>query len=144
MVLNVVALIDVSSILIIFLVMGTVFGESSVVPPADMEMPRSSNKDSVTNAPQVTIMNDSVVTTLFGDKIPLAAFRGTIEESPVLQKLQDQIKKYIETMPVDLKRSGTLINVVADRRAPYKNIFDVIKFYRQAGFESILFVAQGD
>lgn len=142
--LNVVALIDVSSILIIFLIMGAIFGESAVIPPPEIEMPRSSNKDTVMNAPQVSIMKDAVRVSISPLDIPLSAFRESDVDSKEIKELKTQIQKYLKEMPADLKKSGTLVNVVADRRSPYQDIFDVVSFFRIAGFESILFIAQGD
>jgi biopolymer transport protein ExbD len=144
-VLNVVALIDICSILIIFLIMGTVFGESSVIVPDNLQVPLSSNKDTVTQAPQVTLQAGQVK--LWLERVPplsIEDFRREEGVAKALTLLRPEIEKYIQELPADLKKSGVLMNVLADRETSYKDIFEVVTVFRSLGIESILFVAQGD
>lgn len=141
--LNLTALIDICSILIIFLIMGSVFGESSVYQPVNLKMPRSSNTAQVQSAPQVTIHDGKVTLSIDDSKASLEEFRPqTQSENLAIQR--QAIREYLASLPNDIKKSGYLLNIVADATTPYKDVYDVLRFYRDSGFQSILFVATGD
>lgn len=141
--LNLTALIDICSILIIFLIMGTVFGESSIFVPGLMKLPRSSNTTQVQSAPQVTIHEGKVTLSIDDSKASLEEFRPN-SESENLAVQRQAIREYLAALPNDIKKSGYLLNIVADSSTPYRDVYDVLRFYRDSGFQSILFVAVGD
>ncbi len=138
--LNLTALIDVTALIIIFLIMGSIFGESSIVIPNPLQIPKSENKELVEAAPQIILLQKEVQVSFVNQKIPLANF----EDSEKLKSLKQMVQAYIRDMPERSKKSGALLNVIADKKKPYKELFDVIRFFREAGFQSILFVAQGE
>ncbi len=143
--LNVIPLIDICALTIIFLVMEAYFGESSVVVPKDMEIPKSVSKETLNNAPMLIIDDSTVTASFLGASAPLAAFedqRGG--KAPGLKELRRQAKAYVAQLPPEAKTSGVLLNVIADKKTPYKNIFDVVAVFREAGFHSMLFVARGN
>ena len=138
--LNLVALIDISALIIIFLIMGAVFGESAIVIPPGLKVPLSENKESPEVAPTVSIFGDQVTVNFLNTKIPLAQFaNGNVPNS----SHEQAVKQYIASIPASVSQSGILLNVVADRQTSYRTVYDVVRFYRQVGFQSILFVAQG-
>jgi biopolymer transport protein ExbD len=141
-VLNLTSMIDISAIIIIFLVMGTVFGTSAIEPPSDMKFPKSFNKEMIENAPQIVITEKLVEVPFIHRQIELEnILEGHVEK---LKVVQVEIKKYIEEMPTDVKGSGVLLNILADKKTPYKTIYEVSKFFREAGVQSMLFVAEGN
>jgi biopolymer transport protein ExbD len=140
-VLNLTSLIDISAIIIIFLVMGTVFGESSFEPPADMKFPKSFNKEMIENAPQITITDTLVEVPFIHRQIELANILEDRQEK--LKVVKVELKKHVAAIPVEVKGSGVLLNVLADKKTPYKTIYEVSSFFRDAGFDSMLFVAEG-
>ncbi len=143
-ILNVVPLIDISAMIIIFLVLGSIFSESSIVIPRDVFLPTSDNKEDLVQAPQISVSKESGVELNIFNKItvPLKDFSEE-RESSALQQLKARIKEYISKLSEDQKKQGILVNFIADKATPYKEVFDVIKFFRESGFQSILFVAQG-
>lgn len=141
-VLNLTSLIDISAIIIIFLVMGTVFGTSSIEPSPDMKFPKSFNKEMIENAPQITITDTLIEVPFIHRQIELINILESREEK--LKVVQVELKKYVEAMPAEVKGSGVLLNVLADRKTPYKTIYEVSNFFRQVGFQSMLFVAEGN
>lgn len=141
--LNLTALIDICAILIIFLIMGTVFGDSSVYQPANLKMPVSTNTAQMQSAPQVTIHKGQVSISIDGFDASLEEFRPGIQSENLAIQRQ-AIREYLDQLPNDIKKSGFLLNIVADAATPYRDIFDVLRFYRDSGFQSILFVASGD
>lgn len=141
LVLNVIPLIDICSMIIIFLIMGTIFGESSIDIPPEVFVPKSNIKDSAENAPRVVILNKQVDAHFLNKKIDLEHFHAG---DNVAENHLNEVKKYVSEIPKEVKLSGALLNVVADKNTPYKNIFAVVKLYRQAGFDSVLFVTLGE
>jgi biopolymer transport protein ExbD len=142
LVLNLTSMIDICAILVIFLVMGTEIGQADLVTPEGLKYPRSFNKEVIETAPQVVVFRDEVDIRFTGRKIPLQTFRNVEDE--VTKRAIDEINKYVAEIPPKLKGSGVLLNLVADRDVPYKTIYEVSKFFRQNGFQSILFVAEGN
>lgn len=140
--LNVIPLIDISSMIIIFLIMGTIFGESSIEVPNGLKVPKSEHKDTVSNAPRIILSKDSVQVAFLEDiQIELNDFRD--EDSPKMKAQVKKISDYVKNIPTEQKKGGVLLNVVADETTPYRDIFDVVAVFRKAGFDSILFVAMG-
>ncbi len=141
-ILNLTSMIDVSAIIIIFLVMGTVFGPSAIEAPPEIKFPKSFNKDIVDNAPQVIIKADKIDITFLHRDVELNYVLDNNEEK--LKVLKAEIKNYIENMPESARAGGILLNIIADKAAPYKVIYEVSSFFRQNGFQSMLFVAEGN
>lgn len=135
------AMIDIFSLIVIFLIKGTVFGETDISVPEKMKLPRSVSKESIQNAPRVTIDSTNVSISALGKTLPLALFRPQDQEPAQLIDLKAKLKQYVSKLPKDVWKSGVLLNVVADQHAPYRDIFDTVRVLRQCGFETILFIA---
>ncbi len=136
------AMVDIFSIMVIFLIKGTVFGASDLFIPEGVKLPESISKESAESAPQVAITDIDVSISVFPEKIELAAFRS-LEATPKVAKLKVKLKEYVSKLPKDAKKSGVLLNVMADRRAPYQDVYDVVRVFRESGFETLLFIATG-
>ncbi len=141
LVLNLTSMIDICAILIIFLIMGTVIGQEDIMIPSGFKFPRSFNKEILENAPQIIVYNDEVSIKFLNKNVRVVLLQTESKEKNDLAK---QIQTYIENIPTKLKSSGILLNLVADGRIPYNTIYDVSKFFRESGFQSILFVAEGN
>jgi biopolymer transport protein ExbD len=135
------AMIDIFSLIVIFLIKGTVFGEADISVPATMKLPKSISKETVETAARVTITHDSVYISALAKDYPMELFRSTSSESPALGELKSQLVSYVAKLPKEVRGSGVLLNVIADTHAPYRDIFDTISVLRQCGFETLLFIA---
>lgn len=140
--LNVIPLIDISSMIIIFLIMGTIFGESAIDVPKDVFVPKSMHNDSVNNAPRI-IVTQGYVQADFLKKSRIDLKDLNDETSEASLKYQKMISDYVKKIPASEKGAGVLLNLVADQTTSYKVIFDVVSVFRKSGFDSILFVAMG-
>lgn len=140
--LNVIPLIDISSMIIIFLIMGTIFGESSISLPKNLFLPKSESKDLVTNALQVVITNNEVDTKFLNLKLPITTFYTGEKQKE--SNIKELLKDYVKKLPAQSKDGSLLLNVVADWQVNYKTIYDVVKVFRESGFESVLFVTVGE
>ncbi len=142
LILNLTSMIDICAILIIFLVMGTVIGQEDIIIPKEFKLPKSINKETLENAPQVMIYNNEVELKFLKKSIPVEVLLRKDENNSKI--ILEEIKNYISAMPQKSKSSGVLLNMVADGRTPYSVVYDLSKFFRQSGFQSILFVAEGN
>jgi biopolymer transport protein ExbD len=140
-VLNLTSMIDICAILIIFLVMGTVIGQEEVPAPIGFQFPRSTNKENPESAPEVLFYEGEVDVRFLGRKVNVEVLRDRTH--PEREQLGSAIKAYVQSMPDKVKSAGALLNLNADRRTPYQDIFDLSQFFRESGFDSILFVAEG-
>lgn len=136
------ALIDICSILIIFLIKGAYFGQTSIDAPADLVFPVSVNRDDVMQAPQVLVFNNKVKSNIVEGEYSVEKFREQAARTE-LEDYKRKIEAYVQKLPSDQKKDGVYLNVVADKETSYRDVFDVLQFYRAAGFESVLFVAEG-
>jgi hypothetical protein len=121
--------------------MGTVIGQEEFETPAGLKFPKSFNKEILENAPQIIIFEDQVNIKFLDKKIPIQTIRS--RKDAVTLGVAKEVQKYVEEIPATLKTSGVLLNLVADSKIPYSIIFDISRFFRENGFQSILFVAEG-
>lgn len=138
-------MIDVFSLLIIFLVAGSVFGASSLLLPSDVKLPKSFRSETILAAPQVTIHKNETVSLSFArSQYPVDAFRpkGGARD-PRLEALKTEITAYLQN-DTSNTRPGALLNLVADRAASYATVYDVLQYFRKNGFESVLFVSESE
>ena len=135
------AMIDIFSIIVIFLILGSVMSTTEVViPGTDFVIPKSVSKESVNTAPQVVISDRSVLFPPLKLELKTENFIGTSKNIQEMASLSLKLKKYLKELPESSKGSGYLLNVVADEKVPYGKLFEILKVFREAGFESLLFV----
>jgi biopolymer transport protein ExbD len=136
------AMIDVFSMLIIFLISGTVFGSSSILLPRGILLPLSSAQRELAAAPQATISSQGVSTSFTDDIVPLSAFRpenrsgGRPDGGAAIEPLRAAIRAFVR------ERGGAYLNVVADRGLAYRDLYDAIEVFREDGFEALNFVSE--
>lgn len=133
------AMIDVFSILIIFLIAGTVMGNTSVILPEGLTPPISASHETMTTVPQITVLADRVETSFSTSSYALRAFLAETSDDPDLVRFKSDVAALVAAG----KNKGDVgvLNFVADKSLPYERLFKVIKAAREAGAESILFVA---
>lgn len=153
------AMIDIFSMIVIFLILGSVFGASEMVIPSGMTIPQSVSHESADTAPRLVISADGVNLSVVEGTYPLDGFRGASAgdeagggaavanaalRQQLRQQLKQQIDQYIARIPEADRAKKLLLNVIADQNAPYRDVFDVVKYFREAGFGTLLFVAEGE
>ncbi len=143
-------LIDIFVLIIIFLIKGTVMSNASITPPADLTPALSKSPEGMEPAGQVYISQSEVYFSMINERIPLPEFMQQIQEntnekfSGHSAELTKKLKAYIQNVPTTDKKSGILMNFLADTGTEYRTVFEIAKFCREIGFQNILFVAQGD
>lgn len=120
-------------------------GVNDLPIPAEMRLPMSISKESVESAPRIVIGKKEVSESMFSETIPLSSFSndGRGKNDGKIAELKARLRGYVSALAPEARKSGVLLNVLADQETPYRHVFDVIKVFREAGFEALLFVAQG-
>lgn len=139
-------MIDVFSILIIFLIAGVTMESSVLSIPADLFLPETTSEATSVNAPQVTIENDVVSLNFIKESLSIQELEQDLVNSKKIKRIEQKIKSYLQKVDEDkkkkLKDSQWLksINLVADRDTSYKKLFVVLKFLRNLGFLNTILV----
>lgn len=136
------AMIDVFSMIVIFLILGGVMGAADIVVPPSMQVPKSKSKEGIESAPRVVIESNQVTFSMAGAPIPIEGFRNPATAPGLEKELQAFASSFIESQK-KLNKPAIPLNIIADQNTPYRDIFDVVLAFRKAGFSSILFVATG-
>lgn len=142
MALQLAPMIDIFTLIIVFLLQSTVIGTTSVTFPPDLNPPQSKSVEDLENSPSVEIYSDRVEFKPSNTKIPVETFLSDYGKK--LDADKAAIQSYLQKNgPIDPTDSNHL-NVIADRATNYELIFQVVKFFKEAGFHSVLFIAQGE
>jgi biopolymer transport protein ExbD len=136
-------MIDLFSMILIFLVLGTTFGSSDMNIPQGLVLPKSRSQESPESAPQVSIWQGNAKPSFLEEPLSVKILLEPGHETEA-EAYRKKISDYVASLPGEARGSGVLLNVIADRDTPYREVFAVSKFFREAGFESLLFAAQGE
>ncbi len=140
------AMIDVFSILIIFLIAGTAMDSSVLEIPGDLFLAETTSKSNSVNAPQVTLKDGLVTIKFIDEKIGIDEIELDKLNSPNVIRLGQKLKNYLNQVGVGNKKNPTdkqllqSINLVADKDTPYKHVYSTIKFFRIHGFQNSILV----
>lgn len=137
-----IAMVGVLSMLIMFLVVGTIFGSMTIDLPSPFELAVGHKKNDIFAAPQLIFVPGGFRLS-FGEKMdyPYDVFNRNNSNS---NRLYDKIVRDIAALKKSQKMNelSLPLNVVAERTTSYKVIFDVLKGMREVGFANMLFVSR--
>ena len=140
------AMIDVFSILIIFLIAGTAMDSSVLNIPINLGLAETSSKSTTLNAPQVTLHKGEVNINFIDSKITINDIENAAPTSPKILEIQTKLKSYLANIKENNKKSGSemqlleSVNLLADKNTPYKEVFAVVKFFRANGFQNTILI----
>lgn len=143
-------LIDIFVLIIIFLIKSTAMSGASVTPPPDLKPAKSKSPEGIEPAGQVYITEREVLFAMINERISTHELTMQIEASNgqamtgTAQVIRQKLRDYLKVMPEQEKQAGVIMNFLADASVDYRTTFLISKFCREAGFESLLFVAQGE
>lgn len=140
-------MIDVFSILIIFLIAGTTMNSSILQIPAGLRMPKMTSEGATINAPQVTIFQNQVWLSINKKSYSLQTVLAQNPQDSALQELAATVKHYrdiAQSKQVSKLNSATssldYLNLVADATVTYNKIYPIIQYFKSLGFKSIVMV----
>ena len=137
-----ISLIAILSMLILFIIAGTIFGSATIKIPTHYDLAVGSKKQDIAPAPQVTFLSRGFKLSFSDDKVfPYQILQtNTAAANKRRQKLQKIVRQFLSQKKDDDSRKS--LNVVAEKSTTYKVIFDVLQELRSSGFVNILFVAR--
>lgn len=143
------AMIDIFTMIVIFLIKGTVMGAAELDIPKETQIPRSFSAESLETSPQLLITKDEVrVSNLSKDATPIPSVKlsefklGRDVEAASVKNLKATLKTELSKLTAKEREGGILLSVITDQKTPYADVFDVVRVFREAGFETLLFVAE--
>lgn len=142
LILQLAPMIDVFVLIIVFLLKATVLSGVAITWPSDLKTAKSKSNEGVENASQVVVSKDFVDLKMLNKKIPLLEFGTQIEKNK--KQLGAEMSSYVDSLKKKNDVPLMNINLVADAGVQYQQLFPVIAYLRGAGFNSILFVAEGE
>ena len=133
-------MIDIFVLIIVFLLKGTVLEESAIILPEGVNLAKSISRETSQVAPQVVISKDTVSFKMVNQERPIAEFNADDfnPRDKIFQEFKDYLLLNREVEGADH------INVISDSTISYKAVYNVVKVLRIAGFQSMLFVAEGE
>ena len=140
------AMIDVFSILIIFLIAGTAMDSSVMNIPIDLGLAETSSKSTTLNAPQVTLLKSEININFIDSKLTIKDIENASTDSPKIVDIQNKLKSYLANIKEKNQKSGSemqlleSVNLLADKNTPYKEVFAVVKFFRANGFQNTILI----
>lgn len=141
--LNITAMMDMMTIILVFLLKSYSASSINVNMSADLSMPQSTTavvpqeNVSVTISLQEVAVSDRAVVRIEGGRIPAAAKQGGSLDAYLVPAIHDALRrevekqKYIARYNPSAPFSGR-VNVIADRRVPYRTLMDVLYTAGQA------------
>jgi biopolymer transport protein ExbD len=134
------SMVDLVTILILYLLVSTVFGVSDLVFPADLQLPNSLSKESIDAAPQVLVHKGHVTFSVTKKTIGVGELSSG--SSTALAFLTD-IKREYSNLKSKLGKKTILVSLIADKNEKYSTIFSVVAQVKRTGFDTVIFVASG-
>ena len=142
LILQLAPMIDVFVLIIVFLLKATVLSGVSITWPSDLKTAKSQSKEGVETASQVVVSKEFVELKMIEKKFPLKTFKDAPEAEK--KAIGAELAKYIETFKSQEASALFNVNLIADADLQYQELFPVIAFLRMSGFNSILFIAEGE
>lgn len=136
-------MIDVFSILIIFLIAGAVADSNLTTIPIDLSLGLSKSKESINSAPQVTYQKKTITIDFIKESILIDEISN--KNSSKFIAIKNKIEKY--RIKKDEKDNNVKLsslasfNLVADKNTDYIEIYSIINFMKQFGFENAILMA---
>lgn len=138
-------MIDVFSILIIFLIAGTAMDSSVLNVPIDIMLPSTQSKATSLNAPQVTLNSGKLIMNFIQDEIALEELVAEVESEKV-KNIKIKLNSYLEKIKKNSHKSKAdtqllqSINFVTDKKTSYADVYKTIKVFRNLGFQNTILV----
>ncbi|PIT98848.1 MAG: hypothetical protein COT74_14275 [Bdellovibrionales bacterium CG10_big_fil_rev_8_21_14_0_10_45_34] len=119
------SLVDCFSILIVYLLSATVFGENSIDVPHGLTLPSAEKTEIATAGPKVILFNGQL----------------TVDDKPVsIAELRQVLVAKLSGNPEWQKDPSVIIQ--ADANTPFDEINPIVSASLQAGFAKVLFAAE--
>jgi len=136
-------LIDIFTLLIIFIVKGTVFSQSDLILPKGVTVPESHSKESLDNTPKLLVFADRFQWGPAKEEYPIGIVRDEFALHPLRQQFVQRLKAYFDKESAGKAASPWTVQVIADKASRYETIFSVSQFLQAAGVARVVYVTSG-
>ncbi len=142
-------LIDIFVLIIIFLIKGTVMSGASITLPEQLKPAKSKSPEGIEPAGQIYLTQTEIVFAMIDERMSTSDFLNQLQlnsedKNLKINSVSNRLKEYLFKIPDEDKKSGILLNFLADAAVDYKTTFEVSKYFRNIGFQNILYVAEGE
>ncbi len=131
-------MVDIFSMLILFLIAGTIFGASVIMP--GMSLAKGHRNDVPQIAQQIYINHDTVSFSFANEKYPITLFLKENITDPRLAQIKRKLSEILRTQVAAIDPQAFYI--VADKAVSYRLIFDLVSFFNENGVKTFLFVSE--
>lgn len=135
------AMIDIFSLIVIFLVVGAHHENSDIIFPNGFVLPKSISKESTESTHEVVISLDKVSFKKLNLEINIADIEETDSEKVSVQDFEKGIEAYAKSVKLENSEKKLSLSVIADERVSYEKIYSILRIFRRAGFQNLYFVA---
>ena len=133
-------MIDIFTLIIVFLLKSTVVADISIVFPSELQAPKSLSQESLETFPEVFVYHDRVELPFMKISKKFVELEEITDEE--LSRTKKKVADYIKVAAVHSKASLININMLSGKNNKYKTIYSAVKYLRQIGFQSVLFIAE--
>lgn len=135
-------MIDIFFLIIVFLLKATIVADVSIVFPREMHPPMSKSKETLETFPEVVITETELIVGVIHEHINLADVEKLGDDR--LNDIKSKVEQYVKSKDEKVRSQATHVNLITFRENNYKNVFAAVKFLRKIGFQSVVFIAEGE
>jgi biopolymer transport protein ExbD len=147
--LNIYPLMDVMTILLVFMIMQFAAESANIVESEDLQIPYSTSTTDLQQALPITLSRSELI--VDGNRI-ISLREGLVDASQkqggangfLITRLLGTMEQHKERLELIASRRGTEftgeVQIIADERTPYRTLSEVLYTIGQAGFANIRFV----
>ena len=144
-------LIDIFVLIIIFLIKGTALNGANINPPFELKPAKTMSSESVAPSEQVYISNEKIFFSQLAQQVSADELIEYLrdpqgQKGEVLRTVEQKIRTLTaaqDSSDNKMQDQNKLVSIVADAGTKYRLVYELSRFCRQAGFQNILFVAEG-
>ena len=134
------AMVDLVTILIIYLLVSTVFGQSDMVLPPNLLLPSSKSSEQPDSASQIMIDRGIIS---FSESKKEISLNELLNGGPNAISFLSEIKGAYIRQKERMGKKPVLLSLIADKKEKYSTIFAVVAQVKRTGYDTVLFVATG-
>lgn len=135
-------IIDIFTLIIVFLLQSTVVADISIVFPGDLTAPKSKSAESLETLPEVFVFDDRIEIPFLSENRKFSELNQFSDQE--IEGFKSKSQKYFSELTDAAKQSAVHINLLAGRDNSYAHVFEAVKFLRRIGFEKVQFIAEGE
>lgn len=138
--LDLIPMVAIFSMLILFLIAGTVVTNNDMAIPSHLRLAEGMKKDDISDSPKVVIADGGVQVSIFDESMDFSLFKEKYRNQP--QRVR--FRKSLEKMRMMMGGADKLtpFHIIADRSLSYARLYPIMNELRFDGVDSFLFISE--